>query len=135
MRLQLGFMQCHRLHSSFLCYLALVFFLKGCPDMPQSDLSVQRNLSYQDRQEIGCVIRFNWKNHMFRLAMTGHPFKSQNNEGNNYAIYGHCIHLSISMIFLIKWLPQARVWGAGCEYRKMSKVLILKLKSRRSQSC
>ena len=51
---------------------------------------VQRNLSYQDRQEIaGCVIRYNCENRMFRFAMTGHPFKSQNNEGNNYAIYGH----------------------------------------------
>ena len=53
--------QCRRLRNPFPCYLALLFLLKVCPDMPQSDLSVQRNL-YQDRQEIGCVIRFNWEN-------------------------------------------------------------------------
>ena len=46
----------------FLVILAAIFLVQVCPDMPQSYLSVQRNLSYHDRQERGCGIRYDWEN-------------------------------------------------------------------------
>ena len=61
----------------FLVILAAIFLVQVCPDMPQSYLSVQHNLSYHDRQDTGCVIRYDWENRMFRLAMPVHTWNKK----------------------------------------------------------